>query len=401
MKKNNLNPINRPKDYWNKRAALFAVVTIIIAWIVGYSINKTPAPDCKNVLPEAELCKPLGGDTFEGVVQNDDRTETVVGWASISEAPGYAGPIRVMVGINPAGDVLGIFVISHTETPNYFDKVENAGLLQDYAGLQADSPFRLGEDVEAVSRATITSRAISEAVREASYSVAEAQLGLTVERQDEPIKFGAPEIAVIGLYLAGFVGHRGNFKYKKQVRWLALIAGMVILGFVYNIPVTVAHFNSLLLGFFPDWRTNIYWFLLLGGLFFVATVDNKNPYCQWFCPFGAAQECLGAIGGARVWSPGKQVRQNLQWVQRGLAWSAIVLGLVMRKPGFSSYEIFGNLFSFTGSWAQWAILVVILLLSLFVKRPWCTYLCPIDPIMDLILAARRWIKQEVRKWQTK
>ncbi|MBT3935393.1 MAG: 4Fe-4S binding protein, partial [Bacteroidetes bacterium] len=45
---------------------------------------------------------------------------------------------------------------------------------------------------------------------------------------------------------------------------------------------------------------------------------------------------------------------------------------------------------------------IVLLLSLFIKRPWCNYLCPIDPIMDLVLASHRWIKQEFRKiWQLK
>ena len=392
----------KPKDYWNKRAAIFAIVSIIITWIIGYAINNEAPPDCKMVLPSADFCKPLDNDSFEGVIQNEDRTETIVGWASLNEAPGYAGPVKVMVGIDPAGTVLGTYVTSNSETPNYYERIENEKFLEEFIGLPVISPFKIGEEIEAVTRATVTSNAIAEAVRTASYTIAETQLGLEVETIIEPIKFGAPEIAILGLYLVGYIGHRGNFKYKKQVRWLSLIIGMVYLGFIFNIPVTVANFTSLLLGYFPNWRTNLYWFFLMGGILFVSTVDNKNPYCQWFCPFGAAQECLGAIGGARLWSPGKSIRRNLEWIQRGLAFGAIILGLLMRNPGFSSFEIFGNLFSFTGSWPQWVILVIVLLLSLFIKRPWCNYLCPIDPIMDLVLASHRWIKQEFRKiWQLK
>lgn len=396
-----IQDLTKSKEYWNKRAALFAVITIVLAWFIGFSINNTPLPDCRNVLADAEICKPLGNDVFEGVISNDDRTETVVGWATLSEAPGYAGPVKVMVGVSPTGDIQGVFVIAHTETPSYFSKITRAGFTDEFIGRQANSPFHLGEDVEAVSRATITSHAISEAVQSASYTIAETQLGLVVDRAKEQIKFGVPEITVLGLYVVGYIGHQRNFRYKKIARWLSLIIGMVVLGFIYNIPVTVAHFNSLLLGFLPNWQNNLYWFLLVGGILFVVTVDSKNPYCQWFCPFGAAQECLGAIGGARLWSPGRTLRQNLQWIQRGLAWSAIVLGLITRKPGFSSYEIFGGLFSFTGTWPQWAILVIILLLSLFIKRPWCTYLCPIDPIVDFVQSSRRWLKQEVSKWQKK
>lgn len=392
---------DRPKDYWNKRAGIFAAVTIILAWVIGYAINQTPSPICKHVLPEAELCKPLGEDTLEGVIQHDDDTETVVGWSIIREAPGYAGPIRVMVGVSSSGELSGVYVITHSETPAYFDKIIESGFTEKFVGIQANSPFELGDGIEAVSRATITSRAINDAVREASYTIAETQLGYSVEREEELVQFGVPEIALISLYLIGYFGHQGGFKYKKIVRWMSLLAGLFILGFAYNLPLTVTHINSLLLGFFPNWRNNLYWFLLVGGIFLVVTVDNKNPYCQWFCPFGAAQECLGAIGGARVWSPGRKLRQNLQWMQRGLAWSAIVLGLIMRKPGFSSYEIYGALFSLTGSWPQWVILVIIILMSLFIKRPWCNYLCPMDPIVDFIQAARRWSRQGFRRWKNK
>ena len=80
---------------------------------------------------------------------------------------------------------------------------------------------------------------------------------------------------------------------------LELDIGLVVLGFLYNSPVTLAYITKLLLGYWPQWQTNLYWYFLIGGILFVFTVDNKNPYCQWICPFGAAQECMGVIGGAR------------------------------------------------------------------------------------------------------
>ena len=200
---------------------------------------------------------------------------------------------------------------------------------------------------------------------------------MQVDVGSKEIKFGVPEIVLIALFATGYFAHRGGFKCQKVARWGSLLIGLIVLGFIYNAPLTIAHFNSLLLGFWPNWQDHIYWYLLLGGIFFVVAVDGKNPYCTWFCPFGAAQECLGAIGGAKLWTPGKY-RYSFKLMQRFLAWSAIILGLVMRNPGISSYEIFGTLFSFNGVIAQWIILVIILLLSLFVRRPWCEFLCPID-----------------------
>jgi polyferredoxin len=217
------------------------------------------------------------------------------------------------------------------------------------------------------------------------------QLGLPMPEKSRPrIKFGIPEIVLFALFAAGYAGHQQNFRYKKVARWATMIVGLIVLGFVYNRPLTVAYFSQLLLGYLPDWHTNLYWFMLLGGILFVFTVDNKNPYCEWFCPFGAAQECMGAIGGAKVRSPGRW-KGFLVWLQRGLAWLAIILALVFRNPGLSSYEIFGTLFNLTGSTWQFALLGIVLIASIFILRPWCTYLCPLKPVVDLYRMFRSWV----------
>lgn len=397
MAKLNLNPRREQREKWDRRLALFAVATILLAWVIGALINREEPPDCRAVMPQADECR-VSGEILEGIIKNEDGTETVVGWAKVSEAPGYAGPVQVMVGINPAGELIGLKVLKHTETPSFFNKVADNGYFDQFIGMPANAPFELGQDLDGITRATFTSRAVADAVRDAGYTLAEEKTGLNVTRETRPINFGLPEITLILLYAAGFVAHRGGFRYKTLVRWAMMIAGMLVLGFIYNLPFTLAHLNSLFLGFWPDWHTHIYWFLLVGGILFVVTVDNKNPYCQWFCPFGAVQECLGAIGGAKVYHPG-QYRYLLQNVQRFLAWSAIVLGLLFRNPGFSSYEVFGALFSFNAVGVQWVVLIIVLLLSLFVRRPWCEFLCPIDPVVDLIHAGRRWIKEALRKWQ--
>jgi hypothetical protein len=381
------------REMWDRRFGVLAVILIIAAWIIGnLSIPSEPAECDLAVLPGATACRTVMEDLFEGIRVEEDGSETIVGWASVASAAGYAGDIEVMVGINPAGEVLGVTIIDQVETPSFFQRIENNTLLDDYAGMAATSPFQLGEDVDAVSRATVSSAAITTAVREASYTIAEQQLGLTVEHEDIPIVFGIPEALLIALYAAGFFGHQRKFKYKKQLRWATMLIGLVALGFVYNAPLTLSHFNRLLLGAWPDWRTNLYWFLLVGGVLLVVTADNKNPYCSWFCPFGAAQECLGVIGRARYVQP-KRGKEILKWIPRVLTLSAILLALVLRNPGISSYEIFGTLFAFNGASVQWAILVIILLMSMFVRRPWCHFLCPMDPIVDFIHAGRRWIKE--------
>ena len=329
-----------------------------------------------------------------------DENGVTIGYVSVGEAVGYGGPMEVAVAINDQGEVIGFSIASHKQTPSFLEKVLGSSLVDGLIGMTYQNDFIMDQDIDGVSGATYTTRAIIESVREETWHVVSKYLGFQIPVVEKlEIQFGIPEVTLIALYAVGFVGHQKNFKYKKQIRWVSMIAGMVILGFIYNRPLTISSINQLLLGFFPVWQTNLYWYLLLGGIFFVFTVDNKNPYCEWFCPFGAAQECLGAIGGAKTRSPGR-FKLLLTWVTRILAWLAVVVALIFRNPGLTSYEVFGTLFDLTGTNFQFAVLGIILLSSLFIRRPWCTYLCPLRPVTDLYRAFRRRIVELWRKRKT-
>jgi polyferredoxin len=210
-----------------------------------------------------------------------------------------------------------------------------------------------------------------------------------------------PEAVLILLYAAGYFGHRLRQRaWKQRVRWLTLLTGLVVLGFLYTMPLTISQVVSLLSGYWPDWHTNLYWYLLIGGILFVTTVDAKNPYCSWFCPFGAFQECLAALSGAKHYRP-RRFSAFLTWLQRGLALTAIVLGLALRRPGVAGYEPFQTLFDFRGTAVQWVFLVILILASLIVYRPFCTYLCPLDPVVDFIGEGRRRVREAWQLWQTR
>jgi polyferredoxin len=202
------------------------------------------------------------------------------------------------------------------------------------------------------------------------------------------IQIGVPEITLIILFAVGFYGHWAKFKYTRYARWISMIVGLIILGFWLNRPLTIANINQILLGFWPAWQSHLYWYLLVFGVILVLTIDGKNPYCDWFCPFGAAQECLGVIGQAKIYSPGK-FKGYLKWLQRGFAWLAIILALIFRNPSISSYEVFDALFARVGTTVSFTLLVIVLIASLLMKRPWCSYLCPVRPVTDFIHMLRR------------
>ncbi|MCL4864031.1 MAG: 4Fe-4S binding protein, partial [Caldilineaceae bacterium] len=48
---------------------------------------------------------------------------------------------------------------------------------------------------------------------------------------------------------------------------------------------------------------------------------------------------------------------------------------------------------FFGATFQIVVLALVLIVALFVKRPWCTYLCPIHPIVEFIRIMRQWTRE--------
>ncbi len=86
-------------------------------------------------------------------------------------------------------------------------------------------------------------------------------------------------------------------------------------------------------------------------------------------------------------------------VQRGLAFAAVLLGLALRRPGIAGYEPFATLFDFRGNIVEVIFLVIIILASLLMYRPFCNYLCPLDPVYDFIAESRRWVREGWMVWK--
>lgn len=375
--------------------ALVAIGLIIIAWIIGGQMeNLNLLSSIKTQIPEIDKLEEINKASYKIYNKEDE----LFGYATLESSMGYGGPLLMCIAVNLQGDIINLAVINSKETPSYLEKVLDARFLENIIGKSYDDEYSIEDGVDAISSATYTSRAIVEASKKGNRFVASNELGFEVPKEISPsIRFGAKEIVLILLFIVGFFAHKNTFKHKKIVRWGTMLIGLFVIGFYYNQPFTLSMFNQLLLGYFPPLHSCLYWYLLLGGVFLVFTIENKNPYCSWFCPFGAAQECMGAIGGAKHRPIGK-FKNVFKWTLRILVLLAIITALLLRNPGITSYEVFGTLFKLTGSNFQFAILGIVLVSSLFIKRPWCNYLCPIGPVTDHFAYLR---KLTIDKWKRK
>ena len=395
-------PIQQQRSRERRRQniiTLAALAILITAWLVGAAVpSEDVSPFVQSVIPDSDRIESLTGGLYIGYTARADGTESEVGYAMAGQSVGYGGPVVLLVGTNTQGTIVGVRIVSHQETPNFFRLLERQNFTNQFVGKGYEQNMTLGDDLDGVSGATLSAEAVAQSIRLAIRSIANRAISDAVIPPDNrPIRFGAPEAALLALFIISFFLHRLKHhpKLKNWGRWVMLIGGLLTHGFMFNKPLTLANIVTLLSGAWPDWQTNLYWFLLLGGIFTVTLIQGKNPYCSWFCPFGAAQEILGSLTGAKAYQP-RQWYNRLRWVQRGLAFTAIVLGLALRQPGAVSYEPFGTLFNLQGSWPQWVLLILVLFGSLVMYRPFCTYLCPLDPVVDYIGEGRRVVK---KLWQ--
>lgn len=87
---------------------------------------------------------------------------------------GYAGPINLVMGLDTAGEILGVRVISHTETPGLGDKIEitKSKWVLSFNGKSLDNLTfeqwavkKDGGEFDQFSGATITPRKVVQAIR--------------------------------------------------------------------------------------------------------------------------------------------------------------------------------------------------------------------------------------------
>ena len=124
---------------------------------------------------------------------------------------------------------------------------------------------------------------------------------------------------------------------------------------------------------------------------FIVALLFGTIFCGYICPFGTFQEWLGKLG-KRLF-PKKYnnfIPKKVDGILRYLRYAVLILVVVQTaitaKLMFQQIDPYYALFNFfTGEVAVTAyiILGVIVVLSLFVERPWCKYFCPYGALLGL------------------
>jgi len=138
---------------------------------------KTEAASMQIVLPEAtsfENKKELSDGNVYLVADGMDNGE-LKGYVVGVNSSGFGGELKIMVGISPDGTIQGANVLSHSETPGLGARSQEPEFIEQYKGQKTDKELVVVKgkepaegEIQAITAATITSRAVTNGVNEAT-----------------------------------------------------------------------------------------------------------------------------------------------------------------------------------------------------------------------------------------
>jgi NosR/NirI family nitrous oxide reductase transcriptional regulator len=153
-------------------------ITAVCAVLVVATAGQTP-PDPKlraqlaALFPSATSFSPKTGEPPHFRALNGSDVSGYAFWTTELEPleRGFDGPIKILVGMDPKGLLTGIIVAEHNE-PYGSWSIEPPAFAAQFKGKSIRDPFRVGSDVQAISRATITISSAARAVRNSARRVA-------------------------------------------------------------------------------------------------------------------------------------------------------------------------------------------------------------------------------------
>lgn len=163
------------------------LICLIVAGLLGgtNALTKDPIEEQsqlkaqqarQTVLPQAKSFKQVElSDTDAQCYAALNEDEQILGYTITTAAKGYGGDVQVMTGIDAAeGKITGVSILSQSETPGLGANAVKPEFTGQYKQALPESGFNVIKnaqpkdgEIEAMTGATITSKAVTDAVNEA------------------------------------------------------------------------------------------------------------------------------------------------------------------------------------------------------------------------------------------
>lgn len=142
-----------------------SALNYVTAPVIAKLTEEAKKEAMKTVLPDCELAQ-LNDNVYVGTI--DGKT---VGYAvNVITQEGYGGAIEMIVGFDEEFKMTGVEYISMSETPGLGTRAKEESFKSQFIG----QPAKDFEEIEALTGATVTSKAVNSAINQASNMAKEA-----------------------------------------------------------------------------------------------------------------------------------------------------------------------------------------------------------------------------------
>ena len=295
---------------------------------------------------------------------------------------GFGGKINIAIYTDTAGKVIDLAIVKSNETIAYMEMLSE--WIESLKGSAVFDGKRL-EELEAVTGATVSSKAIISALQVSGRNFAQEILGRQIElKQTEYAgwKKYVPDNQGCYLLIAFATVIAATYFPNKWMRIVILACMLVIGGFLLNAQYSTEQVKAVGTLSLPMLSLTGSFILAGGVLVFVLIFGNF--YCGYICPFGAAQElACYATGGVLKQELTKQTMRTANLVRYGLLAVVMALFFVSRNHDVFSSDFLVRIFSKNVSKALLWSGILIVVLSVFYNRFWCRFLCPAGAFLSL------------------
>ncbi|MEA3445847.1 MAG: FMN-binding protein [Bacteroidota bacterium] len=295
----------------------------------------------------------------------------------VSSIKGFSDVIDLAVVINPKSEIDSVIYLSSRETPDYMNKIFNAGFFNQFN----KRDFESEHIIDAVAGATISSVAIAQSVEEIIRISNHSFLVDYIIKSADRFKIRAElnKIWIINmiLLLALFWAFGFQKIKNKHLRIIIYIFTVIWLGFYLNSSFTYLLFIKSFTGIALSVFSTVY---ILSVIFF--GIWKKNTYCKHICPYGNSQRLIYKISPFKNY----KLKLNNSYLKyfRYLVSIAVVTLYFTGFEYITKFEVFPHFFGFNlHSIFLWAS-IGILFISLIIPNLWCRALCPTGCVLDVV-----------------
>jgi hypothetical protein len=164
------------------RVSLFVVAAGVATALAAQArITTNPAdPHLKRLFPHAAYITPHAGTPLHWKIYDADprvspgaQPTALAFWSTdlVPREMGYNGPTHMFVAMDMRGVIIEA-ITDYTSDPYGYFSVEPPAFAAQFKGKSIRAPFRIGEDIQAVSRATMTVSSATRAVRDSARMMA-------------------------------------------------------------------------------------------------------------------------------------------------------------------------------------------------------------------------------------